>query len=117
MSASNPWCCGPVRSEQDFRPGPVVEADQGRGAGPDAGSAQVAGGAEEEIQHAFVDRAIGGEVVSRRPLATITRDEASRMERASSRCSFFEAETFSSGSMPFASMNLDALPQLVHPLR
>jgi hypothetical protein len=44
-------------------------------------------------------------------------DAAFAMAAASSRPSFFEALTVCLGSMPLASRNLDALMQVVQPLR
>jgi hypothetical protein len=51
------------------------------------------------------------------PFATITRVATFAIFAASSRPSFFEADTISTGLMRLASRNLDALTQEVQPLR
>ena len=51
------------------------------------------------------------------PFATMTLAAPAASANASSRPSFLEAGTVSSGASPLASKTLDARLQLVHPLR
>ena len=94
----------------------LVEADQQGLADSDGGRAQIARGTNSAATFSSVTSPPGKDETFF-PLATITFDAALMSSAASRRPSLLEAGITSLASIPFASMNLDAFPQLVQPLR